>query len=39
MNEELESQKPLTDRLAGKIDNLNRDVNTKNKEMKSILLR
>ena len=39
MNEELESQKPLTDRLYGKIDALNDGVNKKNKDMKTILLR
>jgi len=39
MNDELESQKPLTDRLAGKIAVLNNDVTKKNKDMKTILLR
>lgn len=39
MNQELESQKPLTDRLAVKIDRLNDGVNKQNKEMKTILLR
>jgi len=39
MNEELESQKPLTDRLAVKIEVLNNDVAKKNKDMKGILLR
>lgn len=39
MNEELESQKPLTDRLQGKIEALNDGVNKKNKDMKTILLR
>ena len=39
MNQELESQKPLTDRLATKIDVLNNDVTKKNKDMKTILLR
>ncbi|CAF0814232.1 unnamed protein product [Rotaria sp. Silwood1] len=39
MNAELESQKPLTERLGTKIDVLNDNVNKKNKDMKSILLR
>jgi hypothetical protein len=39
MNEELESQKPLTDRLGDKIGVLNDSVAKKNKEMKTILLR
>lgn len=39
MNDELESQKPLTDRLGGKIDALNNEVSRKNKNMKEILLR
>ena len=39
MNNELESQKPLTDRLAVKIDRLNENVNKQNKEMKTIILR
>jgi len=39
MNEELESQKPITDRLAVKLEVLNQDVAKKNKEMKAIVLR
>ncbi|CAM4756789.1 unnamed protein product [Rotaria magnacalcarata] len=39
MNEELESQKPLTDRLGIKINHLDETVNKKNKDMKNILLR
>jgi uncharacterized protein YoxC len=39
MNEELEGQKPLTDRLGHKINKLNDDVAVKNKNMKQILLR
>ncbi len=39
MNAELESQKPLTDRLTGKIEVLNNDVVKKNKAMNGILLR
>ncbi|CAM2707900.1 unnamed protein product [Rotaria socialis] len=39
MNEELESQKPLTDRVGIKINHLNDSVNKKNKDMKNILLR
>ncbi|CAF2115060.1 unnamed protein product [Rotaria magnacalcarata] len=39
MNEELESQKPLTDRLGIKINHLDEAVNKKNKDMKNILLR
>jgi hypothetical protein len=38
MNAELESQKPLTDRLTGKIEVLNNDVKKKNKTMNGILL-
>lgn len=38
MNEELEGQKPLTDRLGKKIDVLNGEVGKKNKNMKAILL-
>jgi len=37
MNEELESQKPLTDRLAVKLEVLNQDVAKKNKVMKEIV--
>jgi CII-binding regulator of phage lambda lysogenization HflD len=39
MNEELDNQKPLTDRLASKIEVLNTSVDKKNKDMKTILLR
>jgi len=39
MNEELEGQKPLTDRLTGKLEVLNNDVAKKNKTMKEIALR
>jgi hypothetical protein len=39
MNDELESQKPLTDRLGKKIDALNHDVKKKNGVAKEILLR
>ncbi|CAF2399897.1 unnamed protein product [Rotaria sp. Silwood2] len=39
MNDELEGQKPLTDRLGTKIQGLNDSVNKKNKDMKTILLR
>ncbi|CAF4430809.1 unnamed protein product, partial [Adineta steineri] len=39
MNQELESQKPLTDRLAGKLEVLDNEVKKKNTHMKSILLR
>ena len=39
MNQELEDQKPLTERLGGKIERLNQDVLKKNKEMKAIALR
>lgn len=39
MNEELESQKPITERLGKKIGTLNDEVNKKNKDVKSILLR
>jgi len=39
INEELESQKPLTDRLAVKLEVLNQDVAKKNKDMKAIVLR
>jgi len=39
MNEELEGQKPLTDRLAVKLDAVNNDVTKKNKVMKEVLLR
>lgn len=38
MNEELEGQKPLTDRLGKKIEVLNGEVEKKNKNMKNILL-
>ena len=38
MNEELEGQKPLTDRLGKKIEVLNGEVEKKNKNMKTILL-
>ena len=39
MNEELESQKPLTERLGGKLEVLGNNVSQKNKDMKGILLR
>ncbi|CAF1253322.1 unnamed protein product [Rotaria sordida] len=39
MNDELESQVPLTERLGKKIDVLNESVTKKNKDMKTILLR
>lgn len=39
MNQELEDQKPLTERLGGKMDRLTGDVAKKNKEMKAIALR
>ena len=39
MNQELEDQKPLTERLGGKMDRLTQDVSKKNKEMKAIALR
>lgn len=39
MNEELESQKPLTEDLDRKLKILNDNVTKKNKDMKTILLR
>ncbi len=39
MNNELERQKPLTDRVAKKMDALNVNVVKKNKDMRNILLR
>ncbi len=39
MNQELDNQKPLMERLDKKIGDLNVDVNKKNKQMKEVLLR
>ncbi len=39
MNQELDNQKPLIDRLDKKIGDLGNDVNSKNKHMKEVLLR
>ena len=39
MNRELEDQKPITDRLTQKIEVLNENVQKKNQNMKTILLR
>ncbi len=39
MNQELDNQKPLMERLDKKIGDLNVDVNKKNKQMKDVLLR